>query len=74
MRLKFIPKPIEWDEVREEILKTIEEEERRDKAAVVPCSGESIVIEVNQKEQESEQTVRMTSADDYGLPSMEGVI
>jgi hypothetical protein len=66
MRLKFIPKPIEWDEVREEILKAIEEEERRNGTVVVTSTGESISIEKSQPQMDSKQTGKMSSAADSG--------
>lgn len=72
MRLKFVPKPIEWDEVREEILKAIEEEERRNETTVVPSAGESIPIDKTQPQMDSKQTGIMSTAADSGWPNEEG--
>lgn len=72
MRLKFIPKPIEWDEVREEILKAIAEEERRNETVVVPSAAESISSKKTEPQVDSKQIGEMSSATASGCTIEEG--
>lgn len=54
MKFKLFPRSIKWEEVREEILKAMEAEERRNEATNIPSADESMPVERSKGEQESE--------------------
>ena len=55
-----------WEEVQEKILKSIEEEERRNKTVVFTTAGERISIEEAQPKMDSNRTGKTSTAADSG--------
>jgi len=59
LKLALFPKPVKWDEVREQILKAIEEEERRNTTIFIQSAGDSIFIDRNQPQIDNKR-IRVT--------------
>lgn len=55
MKFKLFPRSIKWEEVREEILKAMEEEEGGKEAINIPSADESMPVEGSKGQQESER-------------------
>ena len=55
-----------WEEVKEKILKSIEEEERANEIVVVTSAGESIPIEETQPKMDINKAGKTSTADDSG--------
>lgn len=60
--LNLFPKPIKWDDVRDEILNAIEDEERANTPALIPNTETAIITIGKESQTENTHVLVTTSA------------